>query len=156
MIQNRYFGALRAKTAPKARTWSYVFGRFLPCLPEERGTFRDTDNLLAWHSSELWYAFGSMREGVPACRPWEPYDFELREKMCSYWANYIRTGDPNGTDGLGRLLPVWPESRENWGWMEFGNEGVAGREGLCPVDRAALAYLKEKAGWPDLGSGEGR
>ena len=27
--------------------------------------------------------------------------------MCDYWANFIRTGDPNGTDSQGSPLPAW-------------------------------------------------
>ena len=150
VIVNRYFGAWRAKTAPGARNWSYVFGRFTPCLPEEKGTFRDTENLLAWHSSELWYTFASMRKGTPACRPWEPVDFELAEQMSSYWANFMATGDPNGKDSNGRPLPLWPESRENFGWMEFTNEGPLGHEGLDALDRLALEFLEKSGGYPKL------
>ena len=149
VIVNRYFGAYRAKKASEARNWSYVFARYLPCLPEEKGTFRDTENLLAWHSSELWYMFGSMREGVPPCRPWEPIDFKLTEQMTSYWANFMRTGDPNGTDFQGCSLPYWPESRENFGWMEFTNDGPKGHDGLEPLDQLALAYLKKIGGYPE-------
>ncbi|MBO4407017.1 MAG: carboxylesterase family protein, partial [Clostridia bacterium] len=111
VITNRYFGAFRAARGCPARTYSYLFARFPPSLPEEEGTFRAKDNLLAWHSSELWYTFASLRKGTPPCRPWEETDFLLADKMSSYGANFIRTGDPNGEG-----LPFWPESRENFGW----------------------------------------
>ncbi len=150
VINNRYFGAYRAKNAPKGRNWSYVFGRFLPCLPEERGTYRDTDNLLAWHSGELWYTFGSLRDGIPAARPWEPVDFELAEQVSSYWANFMRTGDPNGVDSYGHPLPAWPESRENFGWMEITGEGPVGHDGLAKLDELALEVLKRNPDLPTL------
>ena len=150
VITNRYFGAYRAKTAPGARNWSYAFGRFLPSLPEEKGTYRDVDNLLAWHSGELWYTFGSLRDGIPAARPWEPIDFALAEQVSSYWANFIATGDPNGVDSYGHPLPVWPESRENFGWMEITNEGPVGHDGLCPIDKLALEYIKKNLNYPEL------
>jgi para-nitrobenzyl esterase len=27
----------------------------------------------------------------------------------SYWTNFAKTGDPNGTDGNGQRLPEWPK-----------------------------------------------
>ena len=149
-MADRYFGAYRAQTAPDTRNWSYNFGRFPPCLPEERGTFRDTDVQLAWHSAELWYTFASMREGIPACRPWEPVDFALAEQVSSYWANFIATGDPNGTDSNGNPLPYWPESRENYGWMEISAEGPKGHDGLTKLDEMGLEYLKRSGRYPEM------
>ena len=35
-------------------------------------------------------------------RPWEPCDYTLEAAMSSYWANFAKTGDPNGED-----LPTW-------------------------------------------------
>lgn len=118
------FGALRAEKHPKSRTFSYIFSHVPPIHPEEKGTRRDSDSLLAWHSSELWYAFNSLREGIPPVRPWTALDFELGEKINNYWVNFIKTGDPNGND-----LPIWPESRENRGWMELGDE-LVGHDGI--------------------------
>jgi carboxylesterase type B len=34
-----------------------------------------------------------------AKRPWEPADYAIAEKTTSYWANFVKTGNPNG-DGL--------------------------------------------------------
>ena len=144
VIVNRYFGAYRAKTAPGAHTFSYLFAHFPPSLPEEKGTFRDRDNLLAWHSSELWYTFGSLREGVPPVRPWTGTDFRLADQISSYWANFIASGDPNGAG-----LPFWPESRENFGWMYFG-DAPEGHDGIDGINRIALELMKRSGGYPAL------
>ncbi len=118
------FGALRAEKHPESRTFSYIFSHVTPTRPEEKGGPRDGDRLLAWHSSELWYTFASLREDVPPARPWTEQDYRLADLYCDYWANFIKTGDPNGEG-----LPAWPESRENGGWMELGDEPVA-HEGI--------------------------
>ena len=91
-----------------------------------------------------------MRKGTPACRPWEPIDFELADQMSSYWANFMATGDPNGKDSNGRPLPLWPESRDNFGWMEFTNEGPLGHDGLDALDRLALEFLEKTGGYSKL------
>ena len=54
----------------------------------------------AWHSSDLWYWFGTL----PNCwRPMEEKDYDLSHQMITYLCNFARSGDPNGE---GRL-PVW-------------------------------------------------
>ena len=135
VIVNRHFGAYRKEKGGKAKTYSYIFGHFTPCLPEEKGTYRDTDNLLAWHSSELWYTFGSLREGMPPVRPWTEVDFKLRDQLSSYWANFMAKGDPNGEG-----LPFWPESDENYGYAFLGDV-PEGRKGLDKLDELALKVL---------------
>lgn len=52
-----------------------------------------------FHSAEHMYVFQTFLRG------WRPYtgeDFELSNKVCDYWTNFIKTGDPNGAD-----LPNW-------------------------------------------------
>lgn len=149
VIINRYFGAYRAKHAPKARNFSYLFDHYPPSRTEEKGTFRDQNNLLAWHSAELWYTFASMRQAVPACRPWKDGDFHLAEMVSSYWANFIRTGDPNGCDSEGNPLPYWPESRENFGWMQLKEE-PQGHEGLDEIDKIALEMIAREKKYPEI------
>lgn len=119
VMLNRMFGARRKQLGHTGKTYTYHWTHIEPCRPEDYGTERDPDRLLAWHSSELWYTFNSLRPGIPPLRPWEPLDFVIGERVSSYWANFIATGDPNGEG-----LPEWPESDERYGWMELGDEAV--------------------------------
>ena len=57
------------------------------------------DDAGAFHSSELWYMFGSLNK---CWRPMTDDDYALSEKMVSYWTNFIKTGNPNGSG-----LPTW-------------------------------------------------
>lgn len=55
----------------------------------------------AVHSAEIEYALGNL----PTNRvyDWQPEDYKVSEILQTYFANFIKTGDPNG---LG--VPVWP------------------------------------------------
>ena len=67
-------------TAQGGYTW--FFDRMLP-----------GDNCGAWHSSDLWYWFGTL----PNCwRPMEEKDYALSRQMVDYLCNFVKTGDPNG------------------------------------------------------------
>lgn len=54
----------------------------------------------AFHGSEIPYAFNSL-DALP--QPWTAQDRAIAETMSSYWANIIKTGNPNGPG-----LPEWP------------------------------------------------
>ena len=142
-IKNRYFGAYRAKKWPEAKTFTYIFSRVTPHDPADTNPVRDPEKLLAWHSSELYYTFYSLRPGKPAIRPWTEYDFQLADQMSSYWANFIKTGNPNGEG-----LPYWPESGENWGYVELGDEITAYEGTDSEKDQLLLDYLKENFDLP--------
>jgi para-nitrobenzyl esterase len=74
------------------RSYVYYFNRKLPG--------RDSAFYGAFHSSELYYVFGTLDS---TARPWEPADRLLADAMTSYWSNFAATGDPNGAG-----LPAWP------------------------------------------------
>lgn len=55
----------------------------------------------AFHSSELSYVFGTL--GAAPERHFTAADFALSARLMRYWLNFVKTGNPNGTD-----LPSWP------------------------------------------------
>ncbi len=63
----------------------------------------------AFHSAEIEYVFGQLdsKAGVA----WKPEHRELSEEMQKYWANFARSGDPNGPG-----LPKWPVYSAADGW----------------------------------------
>ncbi len=61
--------------------YSWYFERMLP-----------GDNHGAWHSSDLWYWFGTLRNGW---RPFTEKDYALADDMTTYLTNFAKTGDPN-------------------------------------------------------------
>lgn len=75
----------------KQKSYAWFFDRKLP--GDENG---------AWHSSDLWYWFGTLRN---CWRPMEEKDYELSRQMSTYLTNFARTGNPNG-EGLPEWLPV--------------------------------------------------
>ncbi len=50
------------------------------------------DGAGAFHSSELWYMFGTLDR---CWRPMEKFDYQLSKQMLDYWANFMKTGNPN-------------------------------------------------------------
>jgi para-nitrobenzyl esterase len=71
------------------KAYAYQFARPLPTDGRE--------NVLkgAFHSSDLWYVFKSLRN---SWRPWTEGDWELSEVMLTAWTNFAKYGDPNGQD----------------------------------------------------------
>lgn len=58
------------------------------------------DEAGAFHSSELWYMFGTLAR---SWRPMTAQDKQLSETMLDYWCHFIREGSPNGN-----TQPEWP------------------------------------------------
>ncbi|MFT4153485.1 carboxylesterase/lipase family protein [Parafilimonas sp.] len=53
----------------------------------------------AFHTGEVPYAYNNLQF---VNRPWTATDHKLADVMSYYWANFIKTGDPNGSG-----LPAW-------------------------------------------------
>ncbi|KAJ5720188.1 hypothetical protein N7493_007066 [Penicillium malachiteum] len=77
----------------------------------------------AYHGSELYYAFHSLPYADTSAN-WTQTDYEIAAKMNSYWANFIKTGSPNGAG-----LPYWAPSKANqttmWLGDSWGSRSVA-------------------------------
>ncbi len=83
----------------------------------------------AWHSSDLWYWFGTL----PNCwRPMEKEDYVLSEKMSEYLCNFVKNGNPNGGN-----LPEWkPCTKDNKKVLKLGKE----KTGMGKANMAKLFY----------------
>ncbi len=77
------------------RAYAYHFARRLP-----------GDDWGAFHSSELWYTFGTLSR---CWRPMEHHDYEISEEMVTCWTNFMKTANPGG-EGAGGF---WPCTKED-------------------------------------------
>lgn len=86
----------RAFVANRAPAYMYQFG-YVPPSMRERARFG------AGHGSEVSFVFNTLnaRWGNPGEAT--PEEKELANIMNTYWANFAKTGNPNGKN-----LPVWP------------------------------------------------
>ena len=57
----------------------------------------------AWHSSDLWYWFGTLDN---CWRPMEDKDRSLSEEMVRCLCNFVKTGDPNQGDQVALWTPA--------------------------------------------------
>ena len=69
-------------------SYAWYFDRMLP-----------GDDCGAWHSSDLWYWFGTLEN---CWRPMEKKDYDLSEQMVTYLCSFAASGTPAG---LGH--PIW-------------------------------------------------
>lgn len=69
---------------------------------------KQPEGMGAYHSAEIEYVFGTLDWRIPTL--WRPEDRAVSELMRKYWANFARSGDPNGPG-----LPNWPMYKPNGG-----------------------------------------
>ena len=101
----RSWGRLQLEQGKKP-AYLYCFDRQMP-----------GDDAGAFHSSELWYEFGTL------ARCWRPFveeDYRLSDTLLGFWTNFAKTGNPNG-DGL----PVWKPFLEDRLQMRLGIDSCA-------------------------------
>ena len=101
------------------------------------------DNPGTFHSVDLWFFF----ETLAKCwRPFTGKHYDLARQMCDYWVNFIKTGDPNGTDSQGNTLPLWPElDAAKPAWMVFADSANPQRWEASELERFLLeTYLKNQ------------
>jgi para-nitrobenzyl esterase len=125
VAQNWKWARLHAQ-AGRAETFYYRFNR-VPPAPELK-------NIGAFHTSDIPYVFQAF--GAYKRWPWQPWDRELSDAMSSYWVNFARSGNPNGTNS-----PTWPSFNPR-------REGITFAEDIsvAPVtDSARLAFWEDRS-----------
>lgn len=96
---------------------------------------KDNGRLGNWHSGEEVYLYGNIPEGS---KLYDETDRVLSDVMKGYFANYIKTGNPNGEG-----LPLWTENLNSSDVMEFGDYiGMASER-----KHALFDVLDKMQGW---------
>jgi len=119
----------------------YLFGRVLPSLPGQTYKCIAREKIGAFHGDEVPYVFGDLKlvtgalDGAPRAGRWEAVDFRLSDAMLGYWANFVKTGDPNGGG-----LPKWPRYDSGNPLMRFF-DGIEVR----PDDRISRMKMLDAA-----------
>ena len=127
-------GAFGKRKAEGSRQ-DYYYYKFEPEIPgwDKPGCF---------HSVDLWFFF----ETLAKCwRPFTGRHYDLARQMCNYWANFIKTGDPNGTDADGTPMPKWnPYTDKQAAEMVFATDGAAPAVGDSPFVRFLSRWIVRK------------
>ena len=90
----------------------------------------------AYHSAEIEYVFGQLdsKAGIA----WRAEDRQLSKEMQKYWANFARSGDPNGAG-----LAKWPAYSAAEGWPVMFLDAKSGAR----KDELRARYLFLEGAW---------
>ncbi len=101
-------GALAQLTGATGRkVFVYRFDRSIPGKGES--------TLGAFHSLEIPYVFNAFHDASRAWLPFTDADFKLSGTIETYWTNFAKSGDPNGSG-----TPSWPQwNSGDEGYLEF-------------------------------------
>ena len=126
------FAAVRYAELGRKPVYMY---RFNPSIPG--------DDAGAFHSSDLWFVF----ETLANCwRPFQGKHYDLARRICNYWANFARCGDPNGPDNDGMMMPEWkPCSLEEWHTQYLCDEIWQDDQKPDPLMNFEITLLREQA-----------
>ena len=135
-MNNALFIEQRVRSGKKDN-WMYIFDASMP----------GWDSQQSFHSSELWFVF----ETLAKCwRPFKGKHYDLARKVCNYWTNFAKTGNPNGLDADGTPMEEWRSATAEDRYMHYLNENRIGAYGKGNTElikfriRVTFEMLKEK------------
>ena len=122
--------------------YRYSFDRKIPVAPDTKvnGKVATAKDIGARHAGEIEYVFGQL-DTVPKVM-WEKSDRALSDQIMTYWSNFAKTGDPNGSG-----LPEWPKYEAGSGYqvMHLDETSKAGPDAQRMRYEAIDAFSKPKA-----------
>ena len=93
----------------------------------------------AQHSTEHHYVFQTLTK---SSRPYTGRDYDLSNALAAYWANFVKTGDPNGEG-----LPVWePYTAKKPEAMMLEYDLHMAPQPLSPVEKLMVKHNLEAMG----------
>ena len=103
------------------------------------GDIPGEDHPGAFHSSDLWFFF----ETLAKCwRPFTGKHYDLSRQMCNYWSNFIKCGNPNGTDCTGIPMEDWtPFDIQDSNLMSFYEKPKAQKKS---ADQQVRFYIEKE------------
>lgn len=118
-------------TAP---IWTYLWDHAPP--GQQQGAF---------HQSEIMYVLNALYANLNDY-PFVENDFLIQGLVSSYWANFVKTGNPNGLDPNNASLPYWAPNTADTDNMfnigdSFANISLAGNTTLGSPTAAAKVSL---------------
>lgn len=119
-----YYDAMKAKESHDDENKNYIY-HFTRVIPDTEIAMKVNG---AFHSGDMGYWFNIFSNTYP--RNWSEDDYKLGHRMSSYLTNFVKTGNPNGMDVDGELLPLWKSANE--------------------CDRPGYMHLDIDAGWVDM------
>ncbi|KAL3472610.1 alpha/beta-hydrolase [Aspergillus californicus] len=98
----------------------------------------------SYHGAELWYTFNNIPYAdYTANLTWAVEDYAIEARVSEYWANFIRSGDPNGEG-----LPTWePTTAEAEKTMYLGNSWGAMRVASVEVVDFLFSWFSTLYEW---------
>jgi para-nitrobenzyl esterase len=128
LMNSRIYAEVNAKLNKTCKTFVYTFGHVTPGAD------------WGWHSSELWYVFGSLRKDTDYQPKWTFFDDLTAEVLSSYWSKFAKKGDPNDYG-----LSQWPQGG-NLGYMFLDGMSYSKGEPLSAWEKLLREYSIQKNG----------